>query len=119
MLAFKHEGILAFVERLLRDREFSEWYVSRPTQALASHGLSSRDLADVDEVLRGNRFRPDLSQALRPTVQLLLQLAAEAGDTDQPEVIERRWERLDEQLRVTRQRVAEARARNRPWWKFW
>ncbi|HEX5418109.1 MAG TPA: hypothetical protein VFZ25_20835 [Chloroflexota bacterium] len=119
MLTLKHEAFLAFVERLLHDREFSEWFASQPRDALATHGLSARDLRDVDEILHAERYEPRFSRALQPTITLLLELL----DADvRPEVGAtpvQRWARLQDEIQRTRERVTEVRATSRPWWKFW
>jgi hypothetical protein len=118
-LVFKHEAMLTFVGRLIRDREFSEWFVARPLQALASHGLSAHDLHDLADVVATDRRSPQLARALQPTVALLLELieapvtGAGSGDV----AIRHAW--LATELQAAHERLAAARAEARPWWKFW
>ena len=119
MLTFKHEAFLAFVERLLHDREFSEWFASQPAEAMATHGLSIQDLRDVDEILHAERYEPRLSRALQPTITMLLEIL----DTAEQERVDatpiQRWARLQDEIKRTHERVTEVRATSRPWWKFW
>lgn len=119
MLTFKHEAFLAFVERLLHDREFSEWFVSQPGEALATHSLSVQDLQEVNDVLQAERYEPNLSRALRPTLSLLLEVIREAHRPEDPNATRTRLARLEDELGATRLRVSEARTKSRPWWKFW
>jgi hypothetical protein len=119
MLVFKHEAILIFVDRLVRDREFAEWFVAGPEQALASYSLTTRDLRDVADVLDADRYQPELAQALQPTLRCLLGLIDEARLDDAPDRVPARCTRLSEELTATRERLSVARARRRPWWKFW
>jgi hypothetical protein len=118
-LVFKHEALLTFVGRLIRDREFSEWFVARPSQALASHGLTERDVQAMADVLASDRQRPRLAEALRPTVALLLELCEceRMPASDDSEAI--RMDRLHQELRLTSDRLVVARTEERPWWKFW
>lgn len=119
MLTFKHEAFLVFVERLLHDREFSEWFASHPLQALAAHGLTVQDLRDVDEIVHAERYEPRLSRALQPTITLLLEIldAEERGSGEATPI--QRWARLQDEIQRTHERVTEVRATSRPWWKFW
>ena len=119
MLTLKHEAFLAFIERLLHDREFSEWFASQPASALASHGLSSRDLHEVDDILGAERYEARLSRALRPTVALLIAMVDTESLPDPLDPVPDRFARLEEELRATRERVSDVRATTRPWWKFW
>ncbi len=116
---FKHEAVLAFVGRLVRDREFAEWFVARPTQALASHGLTDHDIREVAEVVRSERHEPHLARALQPTVAMLLACIEEATPSEDSLVFHDRYDRLDAELRATHDRLALARQAVRPWWKFW
>jgi hypothetical protein len=117
-LVFKHEAILTFVGRLVHDREFAEWFVTRPAEALASHGLSARDLRDTTEILTSSRHRPELSRALLPTVLLLLELSQSPPSSGTAELADR-VERLTTEIHLTSERIAVARSEPRPWWKFW
>lgn len=116
MLVFKHDALLGFIDRLVRDREFAEWFVAHPDQALASFSLSVGDLRDICEVVEADRYERQFARALRPTMELLLELAA-----GEPEGgVDERCARLRDELRSTRGRIAAARSeRSRPWWKFW
>src|SRR5438046_1270758 len=118
MVVFKHEAILSFVDRLIHDQEFTEWFVARPAQALASHSLAARDLQDVVDVLATGRGDSHVARALQPTMQLLLVLSAEGnsggGDTEE------RYARLICELKAARERLVLARDKaGRHWWKFW
>jgi hypothetical protein len=119
MLVFKHEAVVTFVDRLVRDREFAEWFVAGPEQALASYSLTSRDLRDVADVLDADRYQPALARALQPTVRCLLGLVDDARPDDSADVVLARCARLSEELVATRDRLSTARASRRPWWKFW
>jgi hypothetical protein len=120
VLVFKHEAVLTFVGRLLRDREFAEWFAARPDEALASHGLELQDLRQVADLVQSDRYRPELSRALQPTVQLLVGIVEAADGAESDLVAAARWQRLDDELRLARDRVAQARRQSaRPWWKFW
>jgi hypothetical protein len=118
-LVFKHEALLTFVGRLIRDREFCEWFVDRPTQALSSHGLTERDVQDMADVLVSDRHRPRLAEALRPTVALLLDLIECEGQPASDDIVATRIDQLHQELRLTSDRLAVARTEERPWWKFW
>lgn len=118
-LVFKHEAMLTFVGRLIRDREFSEWFVARPLQALASHGLSAHDLQDVADVVATDRRRPELARALQPTLALLLELIEAPGTVGESSDVAVRHARLATELQAAHDRLAAARAERRPWWKFW
>jgi hypothetical protein len=120
VLVFKHEGLLAFVGRLIRDREFCEWFVVQPRDALGSHGLEVRDLEDLAAVLRTDRHQRDVASALQPMIEALLNVIGEAESGDAISRPEERLERLDSELHSVRERLAVVRARQpRPWWKFW
>ena len=117
-LVFKHEALLTFVGSLIRDREFSEWFVSQPTEALASHGLSDRDVQDMADVLTNDRHQPQLARALVPTVSLLLEVIDREASATSSDVT--MWvDRLNAELQSTSNRLAIARTEARPWWKFW
>ncbi|HVC34630.1 MAG TPA: hypothetical protein VNL16_14060 [Chloroflexota bacterium] len=119
MLVFKHEVLLAFVGRLNHDREFCEWFAAQPSRALASHGLVRRDLQDLAAILRTDRHQQEIAAALEPAVQVLLDLDEDAEDAGRGSTPEERLARLDAELRAVRDRLAVARTRRRPWWKFW
>jgi diadenosine tetraphosphatase ApaH/serine/threonine PP2A family protein phosphatase len=120
VLVFKHEGVLAFVGRLVHDREFCEWYAAQPLQALASHGLDPHDLRDLAAILRSDRHHRDVAAALLPMVEVLLDVVEEAETGDATSRPEERLARIDSELQTARERVVVARARRpRPWWKFW
>ena len=120
MLVFKHEGVLAFVGRLVHDREFCEWYAAQPSQALASHGLAPCDLRDLAAILRTTRHQREVAAAMLPMIDLLLDVIDEADAGDAVSRPEQRLARLDAELQSVRERVAVARSqRPRPWWKFW
>ncbi len=120
MLVFKHESVLAFVGRLIHDREFCEWYVAQPSKALASHGLAPCDLRDLATILRTTRNQREVAAAMLPMIELLLDVIDEASFGDEASHPEQRLAKLDAELRSVRERVAEARTRHlRPWWKFW
>ncbi len=118
-LVFRHEALLTFVGRLLRDREFSEWFAARPSQALASHGLSQRDVRDMADVLANERQRPRTARALLPTVNLFLELIATEPTANGSVDFDNRAGRLDAELQSTRERLVLARGESRSWWKFW
>jgi hypothetical protein len=118
-LVFKHEALLTFVGRLIHDREFCEWFVARPTQALSSHGLTQRDVQDMADVLASDRHRPRLSEALRPTVGLLLEMIEGERLAVSDDRLADRVDRINQELRLTSDRLAVARSEERPWWKFW
>lgn len=116
---FRHEGLLTFVGRLSRDREFCEWFAAQPSKALASHGLTDRDLRDLAMVVETEHHHRELATALQPAVQAMLALldADARGEIGEPA---ERLAHLDAELQATRERLAVARARSpRPWWKFW
>lgn len=116
MLVFKHEAVLGFIDRLVRDPEFAEWFVVDPRQALASYSLAASDLGDVCDVVEAGRYQQHLARALRPTMELLREIA----ENPAPDLVRERCGRLQDELRSTRGRVATAREeRRRPWWKFW
>lgn len=120
MLVFKHEVLLTFVGRLTHDHEFREWFAEQPAAALASHGLTTADLEDLAGVLATDRHERATAAALRPTVQLLLDLVAEAELATGAGPSADRLARLQAELRAARERLELARAqRPRPWWKFW
>jgi len=119
LLTLRHEAFLAFVGRLLHDREFSEWFASQPISALASHGLRGQDLRDVAEVLNSERYEAHLAHALRPTVALLIDMVENARPSEAPDAASARYARLEEELQTARVRVSSARASTRPWWRFW
>ncbi len=120
MLVFKHEGVLAFVDRLVHDHEFCEWYAAQPSQALASHGLAPQDLRDLIAILRSHRQHRDVAIALLPMIQVLLEVVEEAESGEGTSRPEERLARIDTELQIARERVVVARARQpRPWWKFW
>jgi hypothetical protein len=116
---FKHEALLTFVGRLVRDREFSEWFAARPRGALASHGLTERDVRDVADVLAVERSRRAQARALQPTVATMLKLIDEGESSDDPVAAADRFARLDSELHAARTRLEEVRRSARPWWKFW
>jgi len=118
-LVFKHEALLTFVGRLVRDREFSEWFAARPTQALASHGLQPRDMKDMADVLMNDRNRPKLATALLPTVNLFLDFIEKEPIASTEQDVAGRVAMLDGELRSTHERLQLARTASRSWWKFW
>ena len=120
MIVFKHEAILSFVDRLIHDREFAEWFVAQSSQALSSYNLTPRDLQDVSEVLGSERHQPEVARALQPTLRLLVSLCDDADVGDDPRTIEHRFGGLERELQEARLRIAQARqVRPRPWWRFW
>ncbi|MGH2461516.1 MAG: hypothetical protein ACRDIY_21890 [Chloroflexota bacterium] len=119
MLVFKHEGLIAFIGRLTHDREFCEWFVARPADALASHGLASGDLRDLIAVLRADHHRREVAEALEPTVQAMLDLVDRGDCDDEQGQTDERLASFDLELRATRERLAVVRSRRRPWWNFW
>lgn len=120
MLVFKHEALLTFIDRLIHDREFAEWFVAEPEQSLRSYGLAAVDLQDVADVLVRDRGQPAIAGALQPTVQFLLGVVGEARGGDDPELVSRRFARFQVELTSTRERLAAAsQPRVRRWWKFW
>lgn len=119
MLVFKHEGLLAFIGRLTHDREFCEWFVAQPSNALASHGLAANDLRDLAAVLHGDHRQRDVADALVPTVQAMLDVVDNEEAVDERWPMEDRFATFDSELRAARERLAIVRARRRPWWKFW
>jgi hypothetical protein len=118
-LVFKHEALLTFVGRLIRDREFAEWFVARPSEALASHGLTDRDVEDMADILATDRHNPRLARALLPTVSLLVDLIECDASPNGPGELAQRIDRLTSELQRTSERLAVARSETRPWWQFW
>ncbi len=117
---FKHDAVLTFVGRLVRDREFSEWFVARPEQALASHGLTPADVHEVADVIQSESRHGQIAVALQPTIAFLVEMIDTARDDDPADQIAERCRRLNEEVQAAHDRLAEARARQpRPWWKFW
>lgn len=111
-------AIVAFVERLVRDPEFREWYFSEPEAALGSHELRPADLHDVARLLSEGRWggsRPVVRDAVRPLFDLLLQALHEPGE--RPALL-RRCEALIVIARERAQQEVEEQ-RRRPWWRFW
>lgn len=112
-------AVVAFVERLMRDPEFREWYFLDPEAALASHHLEPRELYDVARVLADARLggaRPVIREAVRPLFDLLLRALDEPAE--RPALLARCEALLSVARERTRQREAEER-RHRPWWRFW
>lgn len=116
MLVFKHEAVLGFIDRLVRDPEFAEWFVTNPSEALASYSLEASDLREVEDVVETGRYEQQLAHALAPTVRLIREIAESSASSGTAA----RYRLLRDELHGTRERVAIARAaRSRPWWKFW
>jgi hypothetical protein len=118
-LIFKHEAVLTFVGRMIHDREFAEWFAARPSQALASHGLSPQDVRDLADVLSSERRQRDLAVAMQPVVTTMLTLVDTDRDIEGSDEARLRGELLQAELIAARERVAATRAQARPWWKFW
>jgi hypothetical protein len=120
VLVFKHEAVLTFIGRLVHDREFCEWFASEPSDAMSSHGLTTRDLEDVADVLRTDRRQPEVAAAMCPMVDVLLRLIEESRQGHVASSPAERLSLLDSELRQVHERLAVARSyRMRPWWKFW
>jgi hypothetical protein len=118
-LVIRHESLLTFVGRLLRDREFSEWFVASPSQTLASHGLARSDMRDVADVLAHYQKHLRTAQALAPTVDLFLEIIdGEESAATYGEVVDR-LDRLEAEMQMTHDRLVAARLEPRVWWKFW
>ncbi len=112
-----HDAILIFMDRLTRDAEFREWFVHNPERALASYGLDQSDLRYLEAALRSETAQREVAQALRPFVRILVE-ASEAQPAE-PRIV---YARLSTELGGLKERLAEARARDRAartWWKFW
>jgi hypothetical protein len=118
-LVFKHEAVLTFMGRLVNDREFSEWFASRPAQALASHGLSIRDVQDVADVLSRERQQRHVAEALEPVVLTLLEVIDQGAVAEDSDAITQRFARLRTEFSDAHDRLAAARRQSRPWWKIW
>ncbi|HVB96980.1 MAG TPA: hypothetical protein VNG11_04560 [Chloroflexota bacterium] len=120
MLVFKHEAVLTFVGRLVHDREFCEWFAAEPFQALSSHGLSVRDLEDLNDVLRTDRHQPEVAAAMQPLVEVLVKLFNDSRQGIAASTPDERISSLNAELHQVRDRLAVARRQPpRPWWKFW
>lgn len=112
-------AVVAFVERLMRDPEFREWYFLDPKASLASHQLQPADLYDVAQVLADARLggsRPVVREALRPLFDLLLRALDEPAE--RPALLAR-CEALLVIARERTQQLAAEERRSRPWWRFW
>lgn len=118
-LVSRDESLLIFVGRLLRDREFTEWFVTSPSQALASHGLAGRDVRDVADVIAHDQKHLRTARALAPTVNLFLEVIEGEGSAATHEEVVDRLDRLEAEMRMTHDRLAAARLESRVWWKFW
>lgn len=114
------KALVAFLERIVRDKEFREWYIAEPQRALASYGLREGELADLahflDEAAVRGQLPPEVRDALRPLVRTLARMAG-AGPQVLPE-LQAECERLiAEGQRLAAERKTARRAR--PWWRFW
>jgi hypothetical protein len=119
VIVFKHEALLAFMQRLVRDREFCEWFAAQPVSALASYGLAPRDLSDLVAVLHDARSQREIAAAMEPVVQSMLRIVEDA-EGPAPSDSCGRLRLLEEELQGARERVVAARRqRPRPWWQFW
>ena len=114
-------SILAFVERMVRDSEFREWYVARPREALASHGLDGESLQQLYHVLEwGGPYR-QTAHLLKPLVDYLV-ACWKGGDEEDVVVVRQRYEHLTGQIEKLKGRTEFGEAflrQSRPWWKFW
>lgn len=111
-------AVVAFVERLVRDPEFREWYFIDPEAALASHQLDPTELQDVARLLAEGRWggtRPVVREAIRPLFDLLLR--ALHAPSERAALLSG-CEALIAVARERAQQEVEAQ-RRRPWWRFW
>lgn len=114
-------GILAFFERILRDTEFREWYVTQPGAALASQGLDGDSLQQLYGVLEWGGPYKDAAQAMAPLVDFLVECWRE-GEQVRESVVRERYERLTQEIEGLKGRAElgeDYLRRSRPWWKFW
>ena len=114
---WQDQSLLAFVDRMKRDSEFREWFVRAPHDALASQGLYAKDLRFLDDVVRTDRSQQAISEALRPFLRLLIEIAEGTPDDARESCA-----RLDAELSTLGGRLAIAREQeraSRPWWRFW
>lgn len=111
-------AVVAFVERIVRDPEFREWYFVDPGAALVSHGLEAADVRDVAVLLAEGRWgggRAVVRDAVRPLVELLVRALDEPGE--RAALLSQCAELVAATRDRARQRAEEQR--QRPWWRFW
>jgi len=113
--------LLTFFERIIRDVEFREWFVTQPDEALASHNLDGRSLQELYAVLEwGGPYR-QTAAALKPLVDYLVECWRD-GEQTQEDLARERYDRLTSEIERLKGRMELSEAylgHSRPWWKFW
>src|SRR5205085_2719975 len=111
-------SLLTFVDCLLSDEEFLEWFAAAPLASLVSYGMTGEEIEDVGDVLASETVRSSLAQALVPFVEAIRETMARSEqpwDTAQSRLIA-----LQLELARTRDRIALARRSTQPIWaRIW